>query len=83
MWFVPNCISYPSFVRLYGVAITPALLIKMSKRVSRLLKMSTAALMLVKEVRSSGRWMISQALGIEDLMSRMADSAFEAVRAPR
>jgi hypothetical protein len=70
-------------VRLYGVAITPALLIKMSKRVSRLLKMSTAALMLVKEVRSSGRWMISQALGIEDLMSRMADSAFEAVRAPR
>lgn len=32
MWFTPNCSSMPSFVKLLGHLITPALLIRMSKR---------------------------------------------------
>jgi hypothetical protein len=39
--------------------------------------------MLEKEDRSSGRWMISQAVGTADLMAWMAAVALEGVRAAR
>jgi hypothetical protein len=61
----------------------PALLMRMSRRVSRDLKVSAAEAMEEKELRSRGRWMISQAVGTWDLISAMADSALEAVRAAR
>jgi hypothetical protein len=83
MWFVPNWISYPSFVSEYGLAMIPALLMSMSSRVSRARNVSAAAAMLEKEDSSSGRWMISQAVGTADLMAWMAAVALEGVRAAR
>ncbi len=67
----------------YGHAIIPALLMRMSRRVSERWKVEAASAMEEKDVKSSGKWMISQALGTEDLMAEMADSAFDAVRAAR
>jgi hypothetical protein len=61
----------------------PALLTRMSRRDSRALKVSAAEAMEEKEVRSSGRWMISQALGTADWMEEMAVVALEGVRAAR
>jgi hypothetical protein len=61
----------------------PALLTRMSRRDSRALKVSAAEAMEEKEVRSSGRWMISQALGTADWMEEMAEVALEGVRAAR
>jgi hypothetical protein len=55
----------------------------MSRRDSRALKVSAAEAMEEKEVRSSGRWMISQALGMADRMEEMAVVALEGVRAAR
>ena len=67
----------------YGLAIIPALLIRMSRRVSRARKVSAAEAMEEKDVRSRGRCMISQALGTAVLMDWMADWALEGVRAAR
>jgi hypothetical protein len=39
---------------------------RMSRRVSRALKVSAAEAMEEKEVRSRGRWIISQAVGMAD-----------------
>lgn len=61
----------------------PALLIRMSSLFSRDLNSDAADAMEEKDVRSSGRWMISQALGTADLMSEMAALALEGVRAAR
>jgi hypothetical protein len=67
----------------YGEAMIPALLTRISRRDSRDLKVSAAEAMEEKEVRSSGRWMISQALGTADWMEEMAEVALEGVRAAR
>lgn len=61
----------------------PALLIRMSNLDSRARNVDAALAMEAKDVRSSGRWMISQALGTRDLMSDMAVVALEGVRAAR
>jgi hypothetical protein len=61
----------------------PALLIKISRRVSWRLKVDAASAIEEKDVKSSGRWTISQALGTEFLMSVIASRALEAVRAVR
>jgi hypothetical protein len=61
----------------------PALLISMSNRDSRDLKVEAASAMEEKDVRSRGRCTISQAFATVFLMSEIASRAFEAVRAAR
>jgi len=61
----------------------PALLTKVSNRDSRALKVAAASAIDEKQVRSKGKWMISQALGTDDRMSAMASRALDSVRAAR
>jgi hypothetical protein len=82
MWFVPNWISYPSSVLEYGIAITPALLIKMSRRDERVLNSSAAFLIAANEDKSSCKNDIRDS-GTAVLISAIAASAFDGVRAAR
>lgn len=61
----------------------PALLTRTSRRVSERWNVAAASAILANDVRSSGKWMISQALGTAVLMSDIAEEAFDAVRAAR
>jgi hypothetical protein len=61
----------------------PALLIRMSRRVSDARNVEAAEAIDEKEVRSRGRWIMSQAEGTAARMSAMAELALEGVRAAR
>lgn len=71
MWFVPNCISYPSSVVSAGVAIIPALFMRMSSRVEDASTSTAALLMDAKEARSNLRKTM-EAFGTTCLISRIA-----------
>jgi hypothetical protein len=61
----------------------PALLISISRRVSDARNVEAADAIDEKDVKSSGRWIISHAEGTAARMSAMADVALEGVRAAR
>ncbi len=81
-WLMPNCTSYPSAVRPSGCAMMPALLIKRSSRSEEARKVSEASLTDLRLARLSGR-KVMLALGTTALMSQIAASALEGLRAAR
>jgi hypothetical protein len=80
-WFVPNCSSYPSCVKEGGIAIIPALFMRISSRVFSERNFSAAFLTEEREERSISRKSML-AFGTLVLISAIAAVAFSLLREP-
>ena len=83
-WLVPNWISNPSSVRAGGMAMIPALFIRISNRSLWARKVSAAFLVEERDARSSSRYSTkSDAFGTAAEMPLIATSYFSNVLAQR